>query len=564
MEGIEIFDVQGMAVSIRKNEYQDIVSALAELVDNSIEAKAKNIFIILKESLKKNNKFQINDIYVLDDGVGMDVDLLQSCLVFGKSTNKDNHFIGKFGVGLGQASLFAAPVVEVFSWQNESNNSYSVILDTYKMKNGKQKRIEYPKKKNLPKICIDVMNRLQKSKLIQKHGTCIYWKDVDQLSYKKTSTNIEKIQIDLGKKFRYYIDSGINISIVETNYFKETPIYSIDPLFISNNSNFLGYMSSIKTKDMYQYNHAEPLFEPFKYSDIEEPYKIIYKNDNNIICEFSVEIKASVIKEKFYYGQVGLKGTPGKTEIGTKLKEYEGISIMREHREIEFGRFDIYEAVNTPTHRWWGLEINFGEEADDFFNISNNKQHVEIPKLKKLTASNSSKDEAWRRFLCFLSGLIKQMVKRNRYIAEYYKNSSKLKIDDEIIPNFDIIDTTTVHESDFFKKYDIEYHSDNTKKIGMNVISNLQIPFVQYTANNNDNKFIYLQLTNGKHNLIINEQSILFTAIQDEYNNAHNIIELFLLPLSEMLDEELTVNKIRAIDEYIERMNKLELQLRGK
>ena len=84
----EIFNTIGMADSIRYTEYKDINSAVSELIDNSIEAQAKNIFVIIKTSINNYGQDYIHSLAVLDDGTGMDDETLQDCLVFGSSTKK--------------------------------------------------------------------------------------------------------------------------------------------------------------------------------------------------------------------------------------------------------------------------------------------------------------------------------------------------------------------------------------------------------------------------------------------------------------------------------------------
>ena len=103
----DIFNVIGMADAIRNTEYESIYSAISEIVDNSIEAQAKNIAIILYVT-QRSGSDKVARIAILDDGKGMNDKTLQDCLVFGSSTKSERKSIGRFGVGLGQASLFAS------------------------------------------------------------------------------------------------------------------------------------------------------------------------------------------------------------------------------------------------------------------------------------------------------------------------------------------------------------------------------------------------------------------------------------------------------------------------
>ena len=58
--------------------------AQAELVDNSLDASAKNVNLVLKYSDESNDI--ITEIVVIDDGNGMDLNDLQQALVLFKSS----------------------------------------------------------------------------------------------------------------------------------------------------------------------------------------------------------------------------------------------------------------------------------------------------------------------------------------------------------------------------------------------------------------------------------------------------------------------------------------------
>ena len=111
--------------SFRDNGYKDTASAISELLDNSIEAKAKNIQILVfeKNIIKGNRPMkQISEIVILDDGIGMDEETLKMSLQFGNGTKlKSRKGIGRFGIGLPNASVSQCKHVEVYSWKNSKN-----------------------------------------------------------------------------------------------------------------------------------------------------------------------------------------------------------------------------------------------------------------------------------------------------------------------------------------------------------------------------------------------------------------------------------------------------------
>lgn len=441
--GREIFNTIGMAESIRYTEYKDIYSAIAELIDNSIEAQAQNIFVIIKTSINNSGQDYIHSLGVLDDGTGMDDDTLQECLVFGSSTKKDRQSMGRFGVGLGQASLFAAPNVEVYSWQKSMKSKY-VYLDTNKMKTGDQKLIPEPMEQEWPRAFIG----FKKFRLPGKgdfnfvdHGTLVVWEAVDKINV-KMPTFISKLSDELGRRFRYYINDGVKIIISSTSFDPFDEVRIVDPMFLLDRSKFLG-KSKVNTEVTSYIAAGEPIFEPFV-TDItpDGTYNIEvalqYPDKETIVS--NIQIRCSVVKEKFYYGdhfKISGKNNPGDTEIGKILKKYEKISVNRARREIQFDRFDLYDSVNDPTNRWWSLEINFEPKLDEFFKLSNNKQKVEIvvsaydnytssnPQLRGKVIDSPDVDgveeKLWIEFVSIVKRLISMAKKRNKSLMSKHK-----------------------------------------------------------------------------------------------------------------------------------------------
>lgn len=120
--GASIVDIKNMGDAFRNTGYKNIESAVAEIIDNSVEANAKNIFVILREGIATSGRKVVTEIGFLDNGDGMSGDTLGKCLGIGASTRHARKGMGRFGVGLPQASLYACPEIEVYSWQNGIEN----------------------------------------------------------------------------------------------------------------------------------------------------------------------------------------------------------------------------------------------------------------------------------------------------------------------------------------------------------------------------------------------------------------------------------------------------------
>lgn len=89
----------GRALESLRNSNFDTVSAMGEVIDNSLEAEAKNIRIEIKKKEIRNNRFDLKEVAFTDDGIGMDKETLSKCLQLGFSLRYNGRSgIGRFGI----------------------------------------------------------------------------------------------------------------------------------------------------------------------------------------------------------------------------------------------------------------------------------------------------------------------------------------------------------------------------------------------------------------------------------------------------------------------------------
>lgn len=118
-EVINITPNPKMIESLRYLTYKNH-TALADLVDNSLDADADQVRLIID----KNN----DEILIIDDGCGMDKATLTEAIKFGSETNKDASELGRFGMGLVTASISMARRIEVISRPADSK-THKIVLD---------------------------------------------------------------------------------------------------------------------------------------------------------------------------------------------------------------------------------------------------------------------------------------------------------------------------------------------------------------------------------------------------------------------------------------------------
>src|SRR5579862_5644043 len=101
----------------RDSGYKGTASAVSELIDNSLQASADEIQVLLAEV---EGEFPV-DVKVIDNGCGMDPFTLRQALRFGGSSRfGDRSGLGRYGMGLPNASLSQARRVAVYTWQSSS------------------------------------------------------------------------------------------------------------------------------------------------------------------------------------------------------------------------------------------------------------------------------------------------------------------------------------------------------------------------------------------------------------------------------------------------------------
>lgn len=442
--GQSIVQIRQMGDALRSSGYKSIDSAVAELIDNSIEAGAHDIFVIMSERIDPvTHRNAVYEFGILDNGSGMDISKLASCLGIGFTTKSDRRGMGRFGVGLPQASLHVTPNVEVYSWTEDDgpiehdDPVYQVWLDINKVKTGEQEEIADPEMMELPEKfkCFLTYRTLHKVYDFTKHGTLVYWKNCDNVKPKTMTALNNKLEFALGRKFRHLIMEGThNIRLITIGHEENAiDVLPNDPLFLMKPNYVLGNPNDpANISERANINCTEPIFAPYGDNNGEVTLAIPYIDKNNGAKKSSdVLIRFSKVRPEFYDQTAIPNGNPGSMEIGKFAKKLEGISVVRAGREIDFGTFDFYDKVNHPYHRWWGCEICFDPVLDEVFGVSNNKQQVELRddgSDKDISPSGEKVLSLWEELFRIIDPTIRKMVQDNKDLRKHSRTSGSDEI----------------------------------------------------------------------------------------------------------------------------------------
>lgn len=341
--------------TFRSSGYKSTAAALAELIDNSIEAGADNIQVLTFEKPvqgKMRTLYKIVKVAVYDDGDGMDVDTLQMALQFGVGTRMNTrNGMGRFGIGLPNASISQCQHVQIYSWQN--GQCYTTYLDVGEIKESRSQNANPVVPCELPK---DILKHIE-GDYDTDSGTLVVWSHCDQLDIDRSKTLYRNMEKDLCRIYRHFLDNDnsygnkVNVSLVTTG--KERVVHTLranDPMYLLTPNNVPGYE-----------NQATNVLHGIVKLDI--PYN--EQGDTS-----TVEMRFSIALPKIQSDEGGGGG------IGQKHYAYNsGISFVRACREIDFGDFGYFNP-RTEMERWWGCEIRFEPVLDELFGVANNKQSV--------------------------------------------------------------------------------------------------------------------------------------------------------------------------------------------
>ena len=345
--------------AMRDSRYHNTAYALSELIDNSIDARAKHIDILTFEErsiANVNRTWRLAEIAVLDDGSGMSRETLIQSLQFGGRKAAGIRQIGKYGMGLPTASVSKCRRVDVWTWDNGIENLWHCYIDVDAIEENAINAVPMPDQMPLPSVYLD---RSFDGTLNQSHGTLVIWRDLDKVS-EKSETIFDHIEREIGKIHRYFINDGD--VIIRAASFREAQVVAEHEKIIRANDP-LYLMPNTSTPDPWS---ISPMFEPY---GIPKTYKeIVNGKEQNIEVHYSI-VRKEALNTPGY-------ANAGNSPHGRHARPNLGVSVVRERREIllEDNFVRAGGASTNPENRWWGCQVSFGHDADDLFGVDHNKQ----------------------------------------------------------------------------------------------------------------------------------------------------------------------------------------------
>lgn len=198
-------NVANFITSIRDVGY-NLEIAVADIIDNSITAKAKKIeiSILINPTLK---------IEIFDDGYGMlEEELVEAMRLGSKSPleKRDKNDLGRFGLGLKTSSFSQCKKLTVFTKKNDILSNRQWDLDFLQKVNEWQ--LKQLNENEVREGNYELLFELNK----KKSGTLIIWENIDRFSKEDVPNLIDILRNHLSLTFHKFIEKNkISIKINE-------------------------------------------------------------------------------------------------------------------------------------------------------------------------------------------------------------------------------------------------------------------------------------------------------------------------------------------------------------
>jgi len=354
--------------SIRDIGYKDSGWALADLIDNAIQAGAGNIMVFLNTGQGKGTN--VTEIAIVDDGGGMSPSMTRAAVLWGGTDRHDDRSgFGRFGYGLPSASLSIGRVFKVFSTRGQGADVHSVELDVDVIKLG----FQVPQPESSAVLPEWLAARMEKSAHWTQNGlmrgTAVVISNVDKLR----PSGIQWMKAHYPALWGVmYKDTLLGVNL----YLDDERVDPVDQLFITEGMRDYEIPGDpdkalAKSGVSFTLKRADPQTGEIRTGEIRVRY-------SELPATFASKIKTS---------RPDLRSSSRTHELRFRtMHDHNGIAVRRNGRLI-----DVIERIPSDmpwpdnslrvflnNDRYWACEIDFDATLDDQFSITTTKQQVRL------------------------------------------------------------------------------------------------------------------------------------------------------------------------------------------
>ena len=311
-------------------------AAVADIIDNSISARAKNVWIEFPSD--PTNLY----LAFLDDGSGMSATELFDAMKYGSKGKEDARAeddLGRFGLGLKSASFSQCTKLTVVSKKDGKLSANKWDL-AYVKTTGDWDLLELEEEEISQVPCIDLLRA-------KREGTLVVWQDFDVISdvwcgevYRGLLENVDSAHEYLGLIFHRFLSSRVNPFAIFIN---GEPVQPIDPFLESN-----------------------------KKTEIKKAFDVPVNDKRGVVRHITVTpyllpyLKDLTDEDKKKLGGV------------SRISAMQGFYVYRNNRLIIYGTW-FRMAYRTELARYARIKVDIPSTLDEVWKIDVKKQSAELP-----------------------------------------------------------------------------------------------------------------------------------------------------------------------------------------
>lgn len=357
-DGLGLVFADAFLRGMRDIGYKSPAWALCEMIDNSVQAQATTIEIVLGEMISKQGGEQPRQIALIDNGIGMIPKMIGYAVRWGGTAREnDRHGFGRYGYGLPSSAVSMAKRYSVYS-KSPGSEWHCVTVDIDALANvasdvkaiNKQLRPTQTPPPSWVRAAAKHINLDEAAS-----GTVITLEDLDRLSEMTGWKAVRGIKAKCMEQFGVVYRNWLSTVRI---YVDGTAVEAIDPLFIMEHGRYYDETAVMaEAVEARTFTATSPRGQ-----------------------EGRVTIRASLLPPNFQLEDPSAYGKKGSKHNKRHkiMKAYNGLHVCRDGREIEciqppsdWTRFQNYD-------RNIKVEIDFQPELDELFGITTAKQQITI------------------------------------------------------------------------------------------------------------------------------------------------------------------------------------------
>jgi hypothetical protein len=314
-------------------------ASIADLVDNSIDAEATKVLV---RFVKFSGRLQ--SLYLVDNGRGMDAEILRRAMQFGARRDYHSKDLGMFGVGLKTASLSQAQILTVVSRRKDGNPV------------GRQWTRDDIKKRHWT---VNILDPRSIGPLLArkwgfigpiKAGTIVVWDRVNDFDRLRVDLDgylelaIKRICLHLGLKLHRFLERGrltIQIDVEDIDVADVGPPTEVRPM------------------------------NPFPTGDLVGARGFPKEFTAKLPGEGSLVLRGHIWRKK--------SKDPGYQLGRGKVAEHQGFYFYRHDRLIQDGGWCEVIGTNEPHMSLARIEVDIPDRLRDYLKVRSDKNGVDVP-----------------------------------------------------------------------------------------------------------------------------------------------------------------------------------------